>query len=260
MRVYLKTILVFGLLALLVPVLLGYVGVSGAVYDPGNMTRSHMLSKNIDNDECADSACHDRTKLYEGTGGGLNGHKTHGMAYWLRFDDPTGIDPWYGCSRCHRQTRSDTKNYEGDISTFNEDGAALNPVDAQATARKQVDSSVCRTCHGSFVTGSAEGGEVVHVTWASVTASAQTWDDHDGNDFSVLNPTGCTDFCHDSDGPGSDAKLGTDIVHAGGTTSPNDSPIGDLYWVKQYTLDKNSCTKCHGALVWFDVNETNPAP
>lgn len=88
-----------------------------------------------------------------------------------------------------------------------------------ASVNKQVDVELCRSCHGAFP--------------ASV---------HGGVDWAKLNPRGCAaDACHKAGSAGDPAA-----AHAA---------VG--YVNTYFASSRTYCTKCHGGLKFYAVEETN---
>lgn len=87
-----------------------------------------------------------------------------------------------------------------------------------AVMGKQVDPAFCVTCHGKFAAGDSTGP-------------------HGGLDLAAINPRGCT--------------------VAGCHTDPLTIHASVDYVNKFYTRSRTYCTKCHGGLDFYQVEETN---
>lgn len=238
MKIHLKTIVVVGLLALLIPVLLGYVATTGAV--SSNTTKQHAESKNVDNKTC--NGCHDYlANPQTGAGGDQNAHRRHFVTGFLNFANNYAANPLtdtsYGCAKCHMESNM-ARVYENDTS-YNTTASAYN------VTSKQVRPDWCQRCHGQFV-GSPSASATAHggLTTAStcVTSTCHTIGGGSGKD---------------------DATFGGDplVVHGSGPLSSTTTAEQGAWWVDQrYANSSAFCSRCHGALAWYQADETNPTP
>lgn len=234
MRIHLKTVMVVGLLVLLVPLLLSYVGgVSGA--NNQLYVGLHQDSNSITNAAC--NNCHDKTAEDPSTDAQYPGaHRRHLISAKLNFwnNDPANS---YGCGKCHEETvyggasaykdnSGNLKinydalgsNYEGDLSYADTDTPNTNSSpNFKRAVRKQVKPGVCRSCHGKFNT--------------DVTA-------HTGVD--PKNPSCKNSGCHDND-----------------TTLTTQHTPASSYVNMAYVTSNTQCGLCHGAFQWFQATETS---
>lgn len=224
MRSHLKILLVVGLLALMMPFLLGYLAGPGVAAHP-NTIGDHANSKNITNETC--NGCHDRMVTNEGNGTYAGAHRRHFVSAFLNF---IGTDPSAdkGCGKCHEETVYGGNSYleresfaglgsgyEGDLSYADTD--TPNGGNFVRAARKQVKPDVCESCHGKFNTAGSHGGLNLVQT----------------------DPRGCErSVCHTAG----------DVVtsHAAAT-----------YINSRYANSSVYCGRCHGELQWYQTAETS---
>lgn len=262
MKIHLKMIVVVGLIALLVPILLGYVAITGASHR--NLIREHEFSKNYTNDTCTAAGCHTTlTKNESKDVQNLAAHRRHFLTVFLNFakNYVTGAPPSatsYGCGKCHGRTPYGGgvgaglgSGYEGDVS-YSWDSSETTAADPNSTptvssymgnvARKLVNPQFCRTCHGDFKAGS--GG-----------ASG-----HNNTDLAVTDPRGCLlGSCHNGSGGTGDSPQTAHGSGPIGSTTQTPSPWAGAWWIDQrYANAKDFCARCHGELQWYQVEETNP--
>lgn len=251
MKIHLKTIVVVGLLALLIPVLLGYVATTGAV--SSNTTADHANSKNINNSQC--NGCHAYLSYVQtGAGGESNAHRRHFLTVFLNFannyyvTDPVN-DTSYGCARCHQET---ALGYEGDISYIgNSETSPTTVTVASNPARKLVSSDFCERCHGQFNLFSLTSTPTAHSLVATESG---------GKIKITSNTCVATGACHISVGTGKSGALAHGSGPFSSTTSTADN-TSSIWWVDQrYANADSNCARCHGALAWFQTTETNPGP
>lgn len=227
--------MVVGLLVLLVPLLLSYVGgISGA--NDHLYVSQHQDSNSIDNSAC--NNCHDKTAEDPSTDAQYPGaHRRHLLSaklnFWDKNNDPSSS---YGCGKCHEETvyggvraykdlsgnliiKYDAlgSGYEGDLSYADTDTPnATSSANFKRAIRKQVKPGVCRSCHGKFNTDVAQ---------------------HNGVD--PKNPSCINSGCHDS----------TSTLT--GQHNPASSYINMAFVSNTY------CGLCHGAFQWFQATETS---
>lgn len=259
MKIRLKAIMLLGLLALLIPLLLSYVGgVSGAASP--NVVGQHQSAKTVNNSTC--NGCHDKLATDESTDpNNSSAHRRHIVSAFLNFasnytvSGTPATDTSYGCGRCHREAiygggvkEAMGNGFEGDLSYADTD--TPNATDSAGrwnrAERKQVDPNWCARCHGSFRTTRTSDGAAIP--------------DHlvGGIPVAQVDPRGCTSGCHDGVGPGPSPSTAHGATALGSSTA--DSGAGS-WWVDQrYANAKDYCLRCHGELQWFQVPETNPTP
>jgi len=230
MRSHLKILMVVGLLALMMPLLLGYLAGPSAATHP-NTTGDHATSKTMTNSTC--SGCHDPNAWYNSSVAS-NAHRRHFLSAFLNFAT-NNPDVDKGCGRCHEESiyggnaYEANKSYagmgsglEGDLSYT--DNNAPSTAAFTRVARKQVKADVCQSCHGQF-NKDAVG--------------------HGGVNLAQTNPNGCVvspSGCHTSAGTGGDPT----VVHDAAT-----------YINQNYANSTVYCSRCHGGLAWYQTTETS---
>ncbi len=231
MKSYVKVLFLLGLVALMMPLLLGYaIGPIGASHT--NTIGTHADSKSLDNLTC--NNCHNRLASNESQDNTyLAAPRRHFLTAFLNFTDSTDPSTSDGCGDCHEETiyggneyRENASGngdglgsgYEGDLSYTDTD--TPNSADFARAAMKQVKPDVCETCHGSFNTAA-----------------------HDSNDYATDAPTGCQDTCHDG-GNGEDPGNMHDSID---------------YINTRYAESTVFCVRCHGELALYLTAETTPA-
>ena len=230
MKSYVKVLFLLGLVALMMPLLLGYaIGPIGASHT--NTIGDHADSKSLDNGTC--NGCHDRLARNESTDvNNLSAHRRHFATAFLNFaSDGSGT----GCAACHEETvygsnawpTLDSGNgdglgsdIEGDLS-YNDTDSANNNADFARVARKQVKPDVCESCHGAFDADSVG---------------------HGGNDYVTDDPRGCAVDCH--------------VPGGGGSAGDPDSAHSSADYINtRYASSSVFCVRCHGELAWYQTNE-----
>ncbi len=219
-----RRFIAISLIIIIVAVLSGVAVTSalGAV----NETKVHQNSKDYQSKTCND--CHDYLSRNESTDRQyLAAHRRHFLSVFLNFfDSQGGVD--YGCAKCHQETTPPTY-YEGNTS--------VTKPDAENELNREVRPGVCIECHGMFRT---------------------TKHKFDGVEYDyVALRTECTS-CHNPDGPG----LRPEDAHGAApleSSSSIDPFTAGVWWINQrYANTKSFCSRCHGGLAWFQVEETNP--
>jgi len=243
MRSYLKIFMVVGLLALMMPLLLGYLAGPG-VATMANTTGDHANSKTMTNETCM--GCHSTTTWFNNGIYG-NAHKRHLSSAFLNFaTNSPSVDK--GCGRCHQESvyggniYYSGQNYggqgsslEGDLSYTDSNVYSTtnsipggNAGEFRRAARKQVKADVCESCHGQFNT---------------VPGSGPTG--HNGVNLAQTSPNGCVVMpggCHTSTGTGGD---------------PVAKHVTVSYINQGYANSTVFCARCHGGLAWYQTTETS---
>lgn len=226
MKSYVKLLLLVALVALMMPLVLGYgIGPIGASHP--NTIGDHARSKTIANYTC--NGCHNRMIRNESTDPNhLAAHRRHFASAFLNFIESTNTAN-SGCGDCHQETvyennsypTNDSNNgvglgsgYEGDLSYTDTDTVNTTATFARA-ARKQVKPDACESCHGAFPKGK-----------------------HDGVNLAKTAPRDCvTSSCHN-------------------TTAHSDRHAAATYINSRYANSSTFCARCHGELAWFETTET----
>lgn len=233
MKNQVKILMFVGLLALMLPLLFGYaLGPVGA--NNHLIVKTHQDSKDVTNLTCQVAACHPTNSFAAPTS--MNPpynepHRTHLMAYALRFDGNAAYVPenTEGCGDCHEETVYGAgvgaalgSGYEGDLSYTQ---AEADSVAGQwsRSANKAVKAGVCETCHGEF-------------NLAVVPATAHT------GPFQNCKASDC----HDGTGNGSDPAVAHSAVEYIDAVSAN--------------VQVGSCWKCHGGNAWYQTTEVSGDP
>jgi len=247
MKIRLKAIILIALVALIVPILLGYsasfLGAAG-----NNYVNLHANSKNLVNSQCM--ACHNTlTQTGRETEGGdtIGAHRKHFLTVFLNFVNNYSTTPTTtasnGCAWCHQNTVFDGfgtaspwtgsrgthlgmgQGYEGDLS-------GNTTVTFSSPIRKNVDPLVCLDCHGTAT------NPPTHDAWLN------------GSTGSIDNCGEVTN-CHDSSGP-----AGVRIQDAHDSSNATDTTSGVWGIDQRFANSFSYCLLCHGGQALFETTET----
>ena len=255
MKIRLKAIILIALVALIVPILLGYSS-SFLGAHPHNYVDEHADSKSYNNSECV--ACH--TTLVENgrdtEGGNTTGaHRKHFLTVFLNFvnnysDTPT-ITETFGCAWCHQRTVFDGvgisnawtgasgtnlgwgQGLEGDLSYLGTDTVTNGlATDTIPPVRNNVDPAICLDCHGQATS------PPTHAAWIA------------GSTGTISN-CGEITSCHDASGP---PEVRIQDAHASSNSTSTESGVWGID--QRYANSFAYCLLCHGGQVLYQQEET----